>query len=118
MAVKGLSRADEIFKISFFWSQSAPDWLQTQFDEFWAKKSFFPFHFNPLTAITVRGAIHERRYSSLAVKGLRGISTFLLETGTGQTGKSYFAKREREHNKANKEVFDWLLKTIKMLRLQ
>ena len=45
-----LSRIDEIFKISFSWSQSAPNWLQTQFDEFWAKTNFFLFLFNPLTA--------------------------------------------------------------------
>ena len=32
-------------------------------------------------------------------------------TGTGQAGKSYFAKRE--HYKANKEVFGWLLKNNK-----
>ena len=36
-----------------------------------------------------------------------------MGTGTGQTGKSYFAKREREQNQANKEVFDWLLKNNK-----
>ena len=35
-------------------------------------------------------------------------------TGTGQMEKSYFAKREWEHNKANKEVFDWLLKNNKI----
>ena len=33
--------------------------------------------------------------------------------GTGQTGKLYFAKRKREHNKANIEVFDWLIKNNK-----
>ena len=47
----------------------------------------------------------------------RWISTNMrLVTGGNRTdGKIILAKRERELNKADKEVFDWHLKAIKML---